>query len=47
MVQRFEFEIDTTRAVEAWQKQLVEQASRSTAEAAEAAAAEPATTPAL
>src|SRR3712207_9575000 len=36
IVQRFEFEIDATRAVEAWQKQLVEQASRSTAEAAEA-----------
>lgn len=28
MVQRFEFEIDTTRAVEAWQKQLVEAAQR-------------------
>jgi len=26
MVQRFEFEIDTTRAVESWQKQLVEAA---------------------
>ncbi len=42
MVQRFEFEIDTTRAVEAWQKQLVEQASRSTAEAAESAHPTPA-----
>jgi 3-ketosteroid 9alpha-monooxygenase subunit A len=46
MVQRFEFEIDTTRAVEAWQKQLVEQAQQ----AAAGASPEPsstATTPAV
>ena len=44
MVQRFEFEIDTTRAVEAWQKQLVEQAHSATADAVPS---EPATTPAV
>ena len=33
MVQRFEFEIDTTKAVDFWQKELVEQAARAGAEA--------------
>ncbi len=45
MVQRFEFEIDTTRAVEAWQKQLVEQASQTNAAAADSG--EPAPVPAV
>jgi 3-ketosteroid 9alpha-monooxygenase subunit A len=44
---RFEFEIDTTRAVESWQKQLVEKAQQATSEAAAAAAEQPAPTPAL
>ena len=45
MVQRFEFEIDTTRAVEAWQKQLVDAAQRTAAQAADSG--EPAPVPAV
>ena len=42
MVQRFEFEIDTTRAVESWQRQLMEAAGAAAGSAAAEAAPAPA-----